>query len=123
MSCTTSPGRSRGSVNTISDAIRSDGIATRRRWATYFFTRIRPRALLVQPRAHEAPAVVVADVGPEILDIGHPRRYRAHRSAEGVVDLLRGVALDVEHQVAALLLVEGAPLLLDHVGELGVVHA
>src|SRR4029453_9250431 len=123
MSWTTSPGSSRGSENTITDAISSDGIATRSRRSTYFFTKLDglPR-LLVQPGGHQAPAVVVADIGPEVLDVRHPRRHRAHRGAVGVVDLLGDEALDVVDDLAPFLLVERPPLELDHLGELGIVH-
>src|SRR5688500_9001480 len=117
MSCTTSPGMSRGSEKTMSDAITSDGIATISRRRTYFFTR----SLFVEPGDHEAAAVVVADVRAEVLHVRHPGPDRAHRRAVRVVHLLRGVALDLEDQLAALLVVEGAALLLDHLGELRVV--
>src|SRR6266545_1552399 len=111
MSWTTSPGRSRGSENTITDAISSDGIATRSRRRTYFFTKLDglPR-LLVQPSGHQATAVVVADIRPEVLHIRLPGRHRAHRGAEQDIGLLRHVALDVVDDVPALGDVEGAAL-------------
>ncbi len=63
----------------------------------------------------------MADVGTEVLDVGHPRPHRAHRRAEGVVHGLGGVALDVVDDLPPLLLVEGPALELDHLGQLGVV--
>src|SRR6185436_2490308 len=36
----------------------------------------------IEPGRHEAPAVVVADIWSEVLDVGFPRRHRAHRGAE-----------------------------------------
>src|SRR5207248_2807941 len=65
---TTSPGMSRGSVNTMSDAISSDGMATTSRFARY---RLSIGGWLpVEPRGDEPPAIVVADVrdvGPVLL--------------------------------------------------------
>src|SRR4030095_1138842 len=123
MSWTTSPGRSRGSENTITDAISSDGIATSRRRRTYFFTPRGAPRLLVQPGGHPPARVIVADVGAEVLHIGLPRRHRAHRGAEQDIGLLGHVALDVVDDVPSLGHVEGAALQLEHVGELGSVDA
>src|SRR5512132_6443 len=110
MSWTTSPGSSRGSRKTMNEAIRSDGIATSRRRKTYFFTPRPAPGLFVQPGGHHAPAVVVADIGPEVLHIGFPGRHRAHRGAEQDIGLLGHVALDVVDDVPALGDVEGAAL-------------
>src|SRR6267142_249295 len=90
------------------------------------FTPGRPASAAtsaVEPCHHEAPAVVVADVRREVLDVGLPRRDGADGRAVESPDLLRDVALDVEDDLAALRHVEGAALEPDHLGELGIVHA
>src|SRR5215468_1424907 len=83
------------------------------------FTRVRPAAApasAVEPGDHEAPAEVVADVGPEVLDVGLPRRDGADRGAVETEHVLRDVALDVVDDLAPLGHVEGAALEPDHLG-------
>src|SRR5882724_13674469 len=125
MSWTTSPGMSRGSVKTMSEAMSSDGTATTRRRKTY--SRMMPAAaadlLLVDPDGHEPAAVVEAVVRHEVLDVGVPRRQDLDRAVHAEQRLVREVALDVEDDLLALGHVERPPLQLDHVGELGIVHA
>src|SRR5262245_12071678 len=66
--------------------------------------------LLVEPGGHHAAAVVVTDVGPEVLHVRLPRGHRAHRRAEQEVGLLGDIALDVVDQLLALGDIERAPL-------------
>src|SRR5712664_2674178 len=95
---------SRGSVKTISDAIRSDGTATRRRLARSRRStgRLggdrRARARLpspVEPRGHEPAAGVVAHVRRVVLERALPDRYEDGRRHLHVVLLLGEVALDI----------------------------
>src|SRR5437879_2998766 len=114
MSWTASPGMSRGSVKTISEAISSDGIATSTRFATYRFSNAR---LAVEPGRQQAAAVVVAHVRSVVLERAFPDGdVHAGRHLH-VVLLLGQVALDVVDQLAPLGNVEGAPLAHEHVGD------
>src|SRR5438309_1896312 len=113
MSWTASPGISRGSVKTISEAISSDGIATSSRFATYRFRNAR---LAVEPGRRQAAAVVVAHVRSVVLERAFPDGdVHAGRHLH-VVLLLGQVALDVVDQLAAPGDVERAPLADEHVG-------
>src|SRR5213594_3827100 len=115
MSTTTSPGMSRGSVKTISDAISRDGIATRSRLARYRLSTGGGRPLPLEPRGHEPPAVVVAHVRPVVLDRALPDRDVDGRWHLHVVLLLGQVALDVVDDLAALGRIERPPLADEHV--------
>src|SRR5205823_9580357 len=118
---TTSPGISRGSVKTMSDAISSDGIATTSRFARYLLSidspapapaagrtsrppggvgglggaRSPPCQSSTQPRRHQPAAVVVADVGPIVLQRTVPHADIDARRHGDVVLLLREVPLDL----------------------------
>src|SRR2546425_6401576 len=115
MSWTTSPGSSRGSAKTMNDAIRNDGIATRSRCRTY------PDTSAVEPRGHEAPPVVVADVRREVPHRGVPGDDDAERRPVEVVRLLGEIALDVVEDLPPPARVERPALEPDHLGELRVV--
>src|SRR5687768_8382920 len=121
MRTTTSPGIRREREKTMTVAMRREGIATSRRLSAYF--RIMPgieagrvRApgpcsadrLLVPPGRHEPAAVVVAEVRPEVLELGIERGDVHARRHPDVVHLLGDVPLDIEDLLAALLLVERA---------------
>src|SRR5258706_2770165 len=101
---------SRGSVKTMSDAISSDGIATTNRFARYRLSTVRPAASAVpspiQPRRHQAAAVVVPDVWSVVLQRGVPHADVHARRDGDVVLLLREVALDLVHDLAPLADVE-----------------
>src|SRR5882762_9727056 len=122
ISTTTSPGISRGSVKTISDAISSEGIAMSSRFARYrLSTGRRPRGAPapasrpVQPRGGQPPAEIVAEVRRVVLQRALPRRDAEPRVDLDVVLLLREVALDLVDELAPLDGVEGAPLAHDQV--------
>src|SRR4029077_19854200 len=85
--------------------------------------RARSARLLLEPDGQEPPAVVRTDVRAEFLHVGHPRRYHTPGGAAGIVDLLRAIALDIVDDLPPLLFAAGAPLELDHLGQLGVVDA
>src|SRR5689334_21752192 len=68
MSWTASPGIRRGSVNTITDVIRSEGIAITSRRARYRLST----ASAIQPGRRQAAAVVVADVRRVVLQRAVP---------------------------------------------------
>src|SRR5207249_5420354 len=117
ISTTTSPGISRGSVKTISDAISSEGIAMSRRFARYrLSTTGRRDSSPVEPRRHEPAAVVVAHVRPVVLERALPDRDVDAGRHLHVVLLLGQVALDVVDDLAALGDVGRAPLADQHVG-------
>src|SRR5690349_1641860 len=102
MSCTASPGMSRGSANTIALAISSEGIATTSRRARYRLnTRGSPRgASAIQPGGHQPTAVVVAEVRAVVLERA-VRQRRVHRpDRRRVVHLLRQITLSVVNQLA-----------------------
>src|SRR5437773_1746890 len=88
-----------------------------------FTATVRPRPSSVEPGDHQAPAVVMAYVGAEVLDVRLPGGDGAHRRPVEPQDVLGDVALDVVNDLAALGDVEGAALELDHVRELGIVDA
>src|SRR6267142_4645692 len=88
-----------------------------------FTATVRPRPSSVEPGDHQAPAVFVAFVGAEVLDVRLPGGDGAHRGPVEPQDILGDVALDVVNDLAALGDVEGAALELDHVRELGIVDA
>src|SRR5712692_8661017 len=101
MSCTTSPGMRRGRTNTMSDAIKSDGTATTRRWRMYVRMaklgrcargRSGPVFLLVDPGRHEPAAVVEAVIRHVVLDVGLPGRDDLDRAVRPEVGLLGQVA-------------------------------
>src|SRR5688572_26636119 len=117
ISCTASPGIRRGSVNTIIDAMSSDGSAIRSRRARYLLSTVSA----VQPGCHEPPAVIVADVGGVVLDRGVPDADVNTRRQLHVVLLLRQVALQVVDDLAALGGVERPALPHQQVGGDGVV--
>src|SRR5467141_58920 len=124
MSCTASPGISRGSVNTMAVAISSEGTATTSRRTRYRLSTPspRPRTSPVEPCREEAAAVVVAEVRPVILQRAVPHRGIDLPDRGRVVNLPGEIALDVVDDLAALGGIERAPLTNDHVGDDGVVH-
>src|SRR2546428_6726779 len=117
MRLTTSPGMSRGSAKTISDAMSSDGTATSRRLARYR----RSTASAVEPGCGQSSAVVVAEVGAVVLERAVPDGGVGGRRELHVVLLIRQVALDVVDQLAALGDVERAPLAYEQIGDDGIV--
>src|SRR5207247_3493062 len=110
---TTSPGMSRGSVKTISDAISSDGIATSRRLARYR----RSTVSAVEPGRDQPPTVVEAEVRAVIFQRAVPDRGVRRGAERHVVLLVSQVALDVVDHLAALGDVERAPLPEEEIGE------
>src|SRR5207244_59159 len=82
----------------------------------------RVTASAVEPGGHEPPAVVVAEIRPEVPDVPLPRRDRDRRGAVQVIDLLGEVTLDVPEDRPPPADVEGPALEPDHVGEPRVVH-
>src|SRR5882724_12174628 len=117
MSCTASPGISRGSVKTMAVAISSEGTATSSRRARYRLSTppASPRASAVEPCGGQPPAEVVTQVGAVVL-----QRALPHRDAEPGVDrdvvLLSGqVALERVDDLAALRRVQGAALAQDQI--------
>src|SRR5437016_5434338 len=124
MSCTASPGISRGSVKTMTVAISSEGTATSNLRARYRLSTSwwSPRVSALEPRRDEPAAVVVAEVGPVVLQRTVPYRgvHLSHRRR--VVDLPGEIALDVLDDLAALGGIERAALTDDHVGDDGIVH-
>src|SRR5712664_771995 len=124
MSCTASPGISRGSVKTMAVAISSEGTATSNLRARYRLSTSwsSPRASALEPRRDEPTAVVVAEVGPVVLQRTVPHRgvHLSHRRR--VVDLLGEIALDVVDDLAALRGIDRAALTDDHIGDDGIVH-
>src|SRR5688572_22283714 len=92
MSWTASPGIRRGSVNTINDAISSDGIAMSSRLARY---RLSTPVSAVQPGRQQPRAVVVAEVGAVVLERALPDRDVDSRRHLHVVLLLGEVPLDI----------------------------
>src|SRR5262245_32128856 len=81
----------------------------------------RSWGLLVEPGGHQAPAVVVPEVGPVVLQRRRPRRHVDLRGVLHVVLLLGEVALDVVDDLLPLRRVQRAPLLHEHVGDHGIV--
>src|SRR6185503_13073802 len=116
MSWTASPGMRRGSAKTTREAISSEGTAITSRVRTYRFSmgagRAAPSgrrpgpaaapALAVQPRGHQPPAVVVADVRSVVLERGVPDRDVHAGVRRDVVLLLGQVALDLVDDLAPL---------------------
>src|SRR5438105_3134219 len=98
----------RGSVNTMSEAISSDGIATNIRLTRYLFSTRDP--LAVEPRRRHSAADVVAEIRRVILQRAVPHRDVDLRRRRHVVLLLGEIALDVEDHLAALGHVERTPL-------------
>src|SRR5688572_15596268 len=112
ISCTASPGIRRGSVNTIIDAMSSDGSAISSRRARYRLST----GSAVQPGRHEPTAVVVADVRAVILQRRIPdadvrRRWHLH-----IELLFREVALQLVDDLASLRGVERAALPYQQIG-------
>src|SRR5882672_4165699 len=118
MSCTASPGISRGSVKTMAVAISSEGTATSNLRARYRLSTSwsSPRFSALEPRRDEPAAVVVAEVGPVVLQRALPDGRVDLRDGGRVVGLLRQIPLDLLDQVAALGEIERAPLTDEHVG-------
>src|SRR5262249_5133376 len=77
---------------------------------------------LEEPGGCAPSAVVGPDVRAEVDDVRQPRGHHARRRATGVIDLLGAIALDVVDDVSARAVLEGAPLALDHLCELGIIH-
>src|SRR5688572_8027530 len=132
MSWTASPGMRRGRANTTTDAISSDGIAMKSRLTMYRRSMAqrrgtrKPRSpadptLPVEPGGQQATAVVVADIGPVVLEGGVPDGDVDRRRQLHVVLLPGQVLLDLEDHLAALGDVERAPLAHQQVGHLRVV--
>src|SRR5881397_2190391 len=118
MSCTASPGISRGSVKTIALAMSSEGTATSNLRARYRLSTPAwsPRASAIQPGGHEAAAVVVAEARRVVLEGAFPYADVDAGRHLHVVLLLGQMALDVEDDLAPLGHVGGAPLAHQHVG-------
>src|SRR5687767_12936507 len=123
---------SRGRVKTISEAMRSEGMAMSSRRRTYLRIVRQPRRrepggaattiLLVDPGGHHPAAVIEAVVRHVVLDVRLPRRDDLGRGVRSEVRVLREVALDVVDDLLALGDIERAALQLDHVGELRIVQ-
>src|SRR5262245_35675936 len=64
----------------------------------------------VEPRGHETPPVVVAEVRGKVSHVPLPGRDHARRGAVDVVDVLGQVALDIPDDVAPARHVERASL-------------
>src|SRR5262245_53692337 len=79
----------------------------------------RPGSSL-QPRRHQAAAVVVAEVGAVVLERPVPRRHIDRGRRLDVVLLLREVFLDAEDDLSSLCHVERSTLPDEHVGEHGI---
>src|SRR5689334_12862161 len=112
MSWTASPGIRRGSVNTITDAMISDGMATSSRRARYRFSTDSA----VEPGGRQPPSVVVAEIGSVVLEGAVPDGRIGLRDRGDVVHLLGQVALDLVNELAPLGDVERPALPDDHVG-------
>src|SRR5689334_17460506 len=111
MSCTASPGISRGSVKTMNEAMSNDGTATTRRRARY-----RLSTSAIEPGRHEASPVVVAEARRVVLQRVLPDADVLARRHLDVVLLAGQVPLDVENDLPGLGEVGGPSLALEHVG-------
>src|SRR5262249_42813623 len=117
MSCTASPGMSRGRLKTTSDAISSDGSATSTRRTRY---RRSTRSAL-QPGGEQPAAVIVAEIRAVVLERAVPHCDVDAGIRRDVVLLLGQITLDGGDLLLALGDVEGAALANEHVGEHGIV--
>src|SRR5882672_5946652 len=96
MSCTASPGISRGSVKTMAVAISSEGTATRRRRTRYRrSTAPAPVASAFEPGGHQPAAVVVAEARRVVLQRALPDADVHARGHLDVVLLPSGVYIGV----------------------------
>src|SRR2546422_10770208 len=122
MSCTASPGISRGSVKTMAVAISSEGTATRRRRTRYRrSTAPAPVASAFEPGGHQPAAVVVAEARRVVLQRALPDADVHARGHLHVVLLLGQMALDVEDDLAPLGEVDRPSLADEQVGHHGIV--
>src|SRR5262245_23144542 len=87
-------------------------------------TTVRWNLLAVEPGRPQSPAVVVPEVGREVLDVRLPRADHPRRGTDQeIVRFLRAMPLDVVQDLAAPGDIERPALPADHLGELRVVHA
>src|SRR5258705_1498477 len=117
MSCTASPGSSRGRVRTMSEAMISEGIATTSRLRRYRLST----GSAIEPGREQTAAPVVAEIGHVVLEGAVPD---ADVDAGGCVDvvlLVGGVALDLVEHLAPFGHVRGAPLADHQIPQHGIV--
>src|SRR6185436_9876094 len=117
MSCTASPGSSRGRVKTMSEAMISEGIATTSRLRRYRLST----GSAVEPGREQTAAPVVAEIGHVVLEGAVPHPDVDAGGRVDVVLLVSGVALDLVEHLSPLGHVRGAPLADHQVAQHGIV--